>query len=281
MATSVLKAQEKEEEKREKKRAKKLLKQMKQQSPTVEDEIENPDMTVKPKKKKITQNIDEAPKSKKVKVLASDDTTNAETNSKKKKTVAAPESTDEVHIGKKKSKKRKFGDTLDHEDQEKPEPKRLGILEQIEGKTNFSKAGTNGEGSKGVSKEQSFPMPFASQKLKKIIPENVSVEKRKKKKKSGNKVIPEPQISPPKPVWTSSGVFLEEPKSPYKFTSTKYVPIKTAGSSTNFGVVVFDAKKKKAAQPAQDYRTQQILRNKNRDGSMKNIRGLLGQRNTY
>lgn len=155
-------------------------------------------------------------------------------------------------------------------------------MQQIEEKGNFSQMRETIRESN--DQELSFPMPLASQKLKKVIPENVQIEKRKKKKKSGiKKVISEPEISPPKPVWTASGVFLEEPKSPFKFSSTEYVPIKVgAGSSTNFGVVTFDAKKsKKIAQPPQDFRTQAMLCNKNRDGSKKNIRGLLGQRNTY
>lgn len=294
MATSVAKAQDKAELKRQKKRAKKLLKQANQPTENEENVV-----TDNEKKSKVMLQVlqilltililkyFQQPKS---------EVKNEVTSKKLKKTEqgAAVEEkimTKKKHVEvvkdpivvEKKSKKRKFAEAI--EDEEKPQSKKkLNILQQIEGRDNFvQQHAPKREPNKKDRQELSFPVPLASQKLKKIIPENVEIQKRKKKKKSGSlKTIPEPTISPPKPVWTSSGIFFEEPKTPFKFTSTQYVPIKTAASSMNFGVVMFDGKKsKKASQQPQDFKTQAMLSNKNRDGSMKNMRGLLGQRNTF
>lgn len=138
------------------------------------------------------------------------------------------------------------------------------------------------------SVEQEFSVPLASQKLKKIIPQNLEIVKKKRKKRTGPKVIPEPAKSLPRPVWTSSGFFVEQQISPYKFKPTKYVPIASSAScSTKFGVMTFEAKKKKKQSTQQqqqhptDFKSQMMFRNmKSRDGSIKNIRGLLGAHNT-
>lgn len=201
-----------------------------------------------------------------------------EPKKKKKKSEPVAEVVAEVSE-KKKSKKRKLDESID---EMKPKPKKLNILAQIEDPHHSNRNLTSRQESlKGA--EQPFSVPLASQKIKKIIPEVVKVDK-KKRKKSAPHVIPEPQNSLPRPVWTSAGIFIEEAISPFKFTSTKYVPV-SSNSSTKFGVVAFDAKKKKS-QPAPahqsgDFKTQAMLRNKNRDGSSKNIRGLLGARNTF
>lgn len=136
-----------------------------------------------------------------------------------------------------------------------------------------------------VRNEEEFSVPFQSKKLKKIIPASQVVEKKKKKKSSKKRVIPEPPLTLPLPVWTTSGVFFEESISPYEFQSTEYIPIQTCAGSTKFGVVVFEAKKKKKVlqtQQPQDFKTQMMYRNKQiRDGSMKNIRGLLSKQKTF
>lgn len=199
---------------------------------------------------------------------------------KKKKSEPIAEVVEEVPE-KKKSKKRKLDESIE---EMKPKPKKLNILAQIEDPHHSNRnLPSRQESSKGAA-EQPFSVPLASQKIKKIIPEVAKVDK-KKRKKSTQRVIPEPENSLPRPIWTSAGIFIEEPISPFKFTSTKYVPI-SSNSSTKFGVVAFDAKKKKPQQMqaphlSGDFKTQAMLRNKNRDGSSKNIRGLLGVRNTF
>lgn len=188
---------------------------------------------------------------------------------------------------KKKSKKRKLlEDSLKTDEEVKPKSKKLNILTQIEDPNHNRHLQSRDGNSKNVV-EQPFSVALPSQKLKKVMPKSLEVEK-KKRKKGAKKVYAEPQDSLPRPVWTSSGVFIEEPVSPYKFTSTSYVPISTG--STSFGVVAFEGKKKKKVNAQQqpparnfsgDFKTQAMNRNKkNRDGSNKNMHGLLGIRNT-
>lgn len=268
MATSVSRAQEKAEEKRQRKRAKKMLKQEGSQNKNPLESVEAPKKRKSKKSAQEDVHLDQQPQLK---------------NKKKKKTETTESLIAEISVETKKAKKRKRADAIEHDGQGQPPlKKKLSILQQIEGNSGRMRDPLL-EANQTNRPKQSFPMPSASQKLKKIIPENVEVEKKRKKtKKSNKKVIPEPELSPPKPVWSSAGVFIEEPKTPFKFTSTQYVPIRTA-ASTKFGVVVFEANKmsKKHDKPPQDFRTQSMLGNKKRDGSMKNIRGLLGKHNTF
>jgi hypothetical protein len=215
------------------------------------------------------------------------ETVNTEPKKKKKKNkVVEPVVVEPVVevSEKKKSKKRKLDDSATEE--VKPKSKKLNILAQIEDPHHNIKNVQSREGSSKNVVEQPFSVPLASQKLKKVIPQAVEVEQ-KKRKKGTKKAYAEPKNSLPRPVWTTSGVFMEEPTSPYKFTSTSYVPI-DAGS-TKIDVINFEGKKKKKSnglqqqqqQPTQklsnDFKTQATHRNKkNRDGSNKNLHGLLG-----
>lgn len=188
---------------------------------------------------------------------------------------------------KKKSKKRKIADVHVDEEDDVPKPKKkLNVLMQIEDPSQFQGRSRSAERTANTmqSQEQNFLVPLASNKLKKVIPPKLEDAKKKRKKnKAGKRIIAEPPTSLPRPVWTTSGVFIEAPISPYKFQSTKYVPI-SADSATRFGVVTFEGKQKKkqTAQQQQpiDFKSQAMFRNmKARDGSSKNIRGLLGSRN--
>lgn len=204
--------------------------------------------------------------------------------SKKKKNVQ--EVDENLSVDKKKNKKRKFDEAMETDEEVVQKPKKkLNVLLQIEDPRQHQQQ--ERESTKTKSQVQDLLAPLASQKLKKVIPQNLELAKKKRKKKSAPKVIPEPPTSLPRPVWSSAGIFVEQPISPYKFKSTNYVPISTSAScATKFGVMTFEGKKKKkqtSQQPQQhvDYKTQMMFRNmKNRDGSIKNLRGLLGAHNT-
>ena len=177
---------------------------------------------------------------------------------------------------KKKGKKRKIEDVHVNDEDEVPKPKKkLNVLMQIEDPHQYHKQSLKVNATK--SQGQDFITPMPSHKLKSVIPPKLNDAKKKhKKKKAGKKPIPEPKSSLPRPVWTSSGIFVEQPMSPFKFKSTKYVPINTSGS-TKFGVVKFGGEqKKKREQAPVDFKTQAMFRNmKARDGSMKNIGTLM------
>lgn len=185
-----------------------------------------------------------------------------------------------------KSKKRKHEETLDHASEddahmEMPKAKKkLSVLKQIEDPSQIHQVA----GSSNGKKIPDYNFTTTSSKLKKLFPANlgeVAVKKRKKNKQ--RKIIPEPKLAPPKPVWTSTGYFIEETISPYSFTSTQYVPISSTGSdiATKFLVASVEEKKKNRLAPQQpmDFKTQAMLRNaKNRDGSTKNIKKLMSRR---
>lgn len=245
--------------------------------------VEQEPVEVKKKKKVGVEAAVEVPKiqKKKLEELNNQGKDAEPKKSKKKKVEAVVEEHE-----KKKSKKRKLEESMKAVEEEvvKPKLKKLNILSQIEDPHHNSKnLLLRQESSKNVV-EQPFAVPLASQKLKKLIPKALEVEK-KKRKKTTKKVYAEPQSSLPQPVWTSAGMFMEESVSAYKFTKTRYVPIQSGKSSTKFGVVVFEGSKKKKQQTQQmsgDFKTQAMQRNKkNRDGSSKNLQDLTGHsRNT-
>lgn len=180
----------------------------------------------------------------------------------------------------KKTKKRKLEEVLEQEEPQKK--KKLKILTQIENSSQFG--APHRETHQLGLKEETFSMSLSSQKLKAVIPPQLENVKKQKKKSGARRHIPEPRKSLPRPVWSAAGTFLEESVSPYKFSTTEYTPINAGESSTKFGLVNFEATKKKKPAvmppPAHDYKTKAIFRNmKHRDGSQKNIQGLLKQRN--
>lgn len=260
------------EKKSKKQKAKKAVVETEEVEVT---EVEPPvDKVPKKKKHNKSENVVEQPVEAEKKIK------------KKAKELDAPIATENVAEPSKKNKKKRKLEETEFEDEEKPQAKKkLNILKQIENPSQYQSQQVEPANSKSVEPQFSIPLP--SQKLKKVLPQSVAAQQKRKKKSKGKRVIPEPPVSLPRPVWTSSGVFLEQPATPYKFKSTDYIPIQAVGSSsTKFGVVLFEAKKSKkpaAAEPApQDFKTQAIFRNKKqRDGSMKNIRGLLRTQSTF
>lgn len=240
---------------------------------------------MKEKKKKRVEEVEEpqpveVEKKKKKKRALEPETVDTVAPIKQKKKKREEIVEEEVEVPeKKKSKKRKIA-----QDEamlpEAPKPKKLNVLKQIEDPQQF-----NGQ-REDIKKprEEEFSIALPSHKLKKLIPQDVAVEKKPKKKQHQRQVIPEPRRSLPRPVFTTAGTFIEQPVTPFKFTSTQYVPIKAGASSTKFGVIAFEGKNKKkpAGQPPMDFKTQAIMRNKkNRDGSMKNMRGLVTGQRTF
>lgn len=173
-----------------------------------------------------------------------------------------------------KIQKRKIEEVIDENDEsvEKPKPKKkLKILKPTEDiKQHMSSQ-------KLLNQDNIMKSSNLTTKLQKIIPKNPVLEQ-KKIKKGKKHTISMKQKELKRPVWTTAGVFLEEPISPYAFKSTEYMSIRTEGvSSTEFGVVSFAAKSKKQ-QPQQqqmDFKTKTLQNRKNRDKSMKNIKNLM------
>lgn len=239
------------------------------EEPTVEDE---PTVEEVSKKKKKSKENREEPKE-----------ISHEKKQKKVKGIAYAEPAAEVSE-KKKSKKRKLEEVLAND--EAPKPKKLNVLKQIEDPWQ------NQPQARSViaAKEPDYTIPLGSNKLKKVIPANVEIKKKNSKKsKKQRRVIAEPETSLPRPVFTTSGIFIEQPATPaYKFTSTKYVPIRaSASASTKFGVVAFEANQKKTKRAAtesqpEDFRSRYLAENtKGRDGSKKNIRGLISSTKSF
>lgn len=321
MAESVTKAQEKLERKRQRKLEKKLAKQQLAESESTEEVAGAPVPMKKSKVRlkesflipklifhlKFQKNVNvsepesvpepvvEKKKSKKNKVVEIQEEPAVSDPSKKKKKkkeniveeVEQPAAVPEKKKKKKaveeeqapepvqKGKKRKLEDSTE-EPVVQPK-KKLNVLKQIE---NPFQPQPQARPYRSDDQDQ-LSIPLMSQKLKKVIPQKVAIEKKRKKKPSGGKQsIPEPRKSLPRPVFTSAGTFTEAPISPYKFQSTKYVPIaETVSFPASYGVIAFEGKKKKHAQqqqPAADFKSQAMYRNmKIRDGSSKNMAGLL------
>lgn len=152
---------------------------------------------------------------------------------------------------------------------EKPKAKKkLNILQQV---TEPHQKSTQKRDS-----EQDTMMTITS-KIMKVIPKGMEKgSKQIKKKKMHSKKIAEPQLTYPRPVWTSAGTFIEEPVKPFKFTTTVYKPIKVAGAAMG-RVIPFEAKAKKQPMMSQSSKEQTLMvRNKkSRDNTMKNIKNLI------
>lgn len=172
-----------------------------------------------------------------------------------------------------KPKKRRLNESEDEDIIERPNAKKkLNILQQVDD----HKKPRSHDTQKQV-KLPEFVLPTVTKKLKTVIPKGLDKEQPKKmmKKKGNGKVIPEPRISLPRPVWTSSGMFIEESIEPYKFKTTEYKPINASNASTQFRVIPFEAKAKKAV--AKDPRMELLLKRnkKSRDKTMRNMKNLM------
>jgi post-segregation antitoxin (ccd killing protein) len=237
----------------------------KKKKKAVAEEIVEPIVTEKQKKKKKQVTIDEEPeqptKAKKLKI--SDETTEPIQKPKKKRKAEEPIEEVEKEVSNKKLKALRI--------LEEPIQRSLSLPEM-----------------NVKAQESTFAAPLASQKLKRVLPQKLEIEKKKRKKAAKKRVIPEPQVTPPRSVWQpTSGFWFEEPRSPFKFNPTSYVPINAgAGGSTKFGVFRFEnqQQKKKPTQmaPTKSFQEQMMERTaKLRDGSKKNIQGLLKKTKTF
>lgn len=265
--------------------SKKSKKTKDKKAPEAVNDVLEGDAPRKKKKKRADEDTEivqevEAPVKKKKKVSAEEIVVQDSQVEKAKKPKKSKQEPDPMVVDEpptKKNKKRKFAE-VEEADSEKPKSKkRLNALEKLENPSAYQDEYI----ANNDRRPEDFSVPLQSQKLKKVIPPTQISQKLKKKRTKKKRVISEPPMSLPQPVWTTSGVFMEQPASPFKFMSTEYIPIKTGAGSTNFGVVVFKAdnkQKKKVLQQQQplDFKTQHMNRNKHiRDGSMKNLRGLI------
>jgi hypothetical protein len=177
-----------------------------------------------------------------------------------------------------KSRKRKVEEVEEDEDVglneviEKPRgKKKLKVLTQVEPKQYAHQ-------NRRVEEPQQIDAAInLNKKLKKIIPDDpYRAASKHIKQKKGRKIIAEPKASLPRPVFTTAGIFIEEPVTPYKFKSKEYKPIKSSMGRER--VALFQAannKKKSAAAPVADFKTELLKKNKNRDKSVKNLKNLM------
>lgn len=172
------------------------------------------------------------------------------------------------------NKKRKFDNNLDlDESVELTKPKKkLKIVHELQASKSSSQLEIGNGNSKKLQKQLSAPITF--NKIKQIVPKSVEVEKAKKTNKKGY-AFPEPGKSLPRPVWTTSGFFMEENLTPQKKSKTT-IPVVFHGSVS---VDLSDGakiKKKDRKKIPLDFKTKQLLLKKGkRDGSMKNMKGLM------
>jgi hypothetical protein len=173
--------------------------------------------------------------------------------------------------------KRTFKDLADDDfngEQEQLKPKKkLKIVDEIQ-RSQSSMSVVNGVQNDHKKLKKQNSLPITMNKIKQIIPQDVKVEKPKKESKKGF-AFPEPKKFPPRPVWTSSGYFLEESLTPQK-KSNQTIPVTFSGSVSVGLSDEKKGKKKDRKKPALDFKSKQLLlKQLKRDGSMKNIKGLM------
>lgn len=154
---------------------------------------------------------------------------------------------------------------------EKP-TKKLKMISNIEqSKQNNVPMTLNGDN----NQKDEIKLISASAKIRKIVQNPVKVEKSKAKKRQPLK-IPENRQSLPRPVWSTSGMWIEEPTTPFKFSKVKYTPI-NCGTPESFSIASLQLKSKSNNSVAEmDFRTKSVLGKKaGRDGSIKNIKALM------
>lgn len=172
-----------------------------------------------------------------------------------------------------KTKKRRIEEVMNDEEVEKPKSKKkLKILQEAEPQKYSSNV-------LQTSSEENI-ISTVSAKLKKVIPKGLDPHTKKSslKKKVRAKVVPEPQYSLPRPVWTSAGVFIEESIEPYPFKSTAYKPrnVEVEGASTEFRAIPMKTKKAAAAISKNSKMDLIMQRNKKgRTSSKKNMKNLI------
>jgi hypothetical protein len=171
-----------------------------------------------------------------------------------------------------KTNKRKFDNNLDlDESVELIKPKKK--LKVVDDLMQPSKSTSQLEIGKSKKLQKQFSAPTFN-KIKQVVPKEVKVEKTKKESKKGF-AFPEPGKTLPRPVWTTSGYFMEENLTPQK-KSKKTIPVVFNGSVSvglSDGTKLNKKDRKKAPL---DFKSKQILlKQLKRDGSMKNMKGLM------
>lgn len=174
--------------------------------------------------------------------------------------------------------KRKFADVMiaDIDAVEKPK-KKLKMISSVEETALVQKKMPQKNAKNQV---EEIKLNSTSSKIRKIVQNPVQVEKTKSKNKKPKK-IPEKRLSLPRPVWSSSGIWVEEPRSPYRFTKQKYVSASLDTPET-FKVPKLKNKSKSIENmPRMDYRLASVLqKNSDRDGSSKNMKNLMKSKST-
>lgn len=186
----------------------------------------------------------------------------------------------QVQVQEKKRKLDKNQDSdLDESVELKKPKKKLKIISEMSSKHSKSTSHLDSV-NENVPKhklQKQFSAPTLN-KIKQIIPQDVKVEKSKEKKQKGF-AFQEPKKFPPKPVWTSSGYFLEESVTPQK-KSSKTIPVTFSGS-VSVGLASGTSgestkNKKNRMNIPMDFKAKALLlKQLQRDGSLKNMKGLM------
>ncbi|CAO1433604.1 unnamed protein product [Diamesa hyperborea] len=218
--------------------------------PVVQEEVEEPVKEKKKKKKKslVEQNTN---------IIEEEEV--KQPSKKKMKKMAQEEQIAEAPVVKEKSKKRKLQETSFEIDEHVEVPvlkKKLNVLKKIENPTKMldvpqPQLAPQSKIS-GLEELAKIPPPAPAGKIKALIPKELDIVSKKRKRNQNKKVYAEPKNALPRPVWTSSGMFMEEPMTPFKFQENSYVALQGTGTSTEFGVMSFEGGKKRQQKKEQD-----------------------------
>ncbi|CAO1428070.1 unnamed protein product [Diamesa tonsa] len=231
-------------------KADKKKKSVNEVEPVVQEEVEEP---VKEKKKKKKKSLVEQNSN----IIEEEEV--KQPSKKKMKKMAQEEQIAEVPVVKEKSKKRKLQETSFEIDEQVEVPvlkKKLNVLKKIENPTKMLDVpqAQSAPQSKisGLEELAKIPPPAPAGKIKALIPKELDIVSKKRKRNQNKKVYAEPKNALPRPVWTSSGMFMEEPMTPFKFQENSYVALQGTGTSTEFGVMSFEGGKKRQQKKEQD-----------------------------
>ena len=154
---------------------------------------------------------------------------------------------------------------------EKPKAKKkLNILKDVENSSHAHASKKSHNKNVETVKPTSTLM---TSKLNKIIPKGLCTEVKhvtKKKPKVEDKKFLK------RPVWTTAGMFIEEPVTPYKFKSTEYKTVNFGSNAASKAKVVIFSAQNSSKSAVVDHKMQAIMKkNKNRDKSIKNLKNLM------
>ncbi|CAO1428919.1 unnamed protein product [Diamesa serratosioi] len=278
---------------------KKKKKKSKKEIVQVEEIVSEEPKTKKSKKQKSVleeivepteSNVKKSKKKKKKKMLTEQVSNEIEEevkqpSKKKLKRMALEEQMAEAPVVKEKSKKRKIQEISSDIDEHVPVlKKKLNVLKKIENPTQFNEVPQTQAAQRsnifGLEELAKIPPPAPAGKIKTMIPKELDIVSKKRKRNTSKKSYAEPKNALPRPVWTSSGMFMEEPSTPFKFSESTYVALKGTGTSTEFGVMSFDGGMKRKQQKVKEqdstapmsFKTKAMFRKDNyRDGSKKGM----------